>query len=58
MNLDAERQAEVRVWFAFLGLALTRPRLAQAGREAYRVWRGRIAKTLASESSSAAISYR
>ncbi|HZC12892.1 MAG TPA: TetR/AcrR family transcriptional regulator [Thermoleophilaceae bacterium] len=47
LPLDAERRAEVRVWFAFLGLALTRPRLAQAGREAYRVWRGRIAKTLA-----------
>jgi AcrR family transcriptional regulator len=46
LPLDAERRAEVRVWFAFLGLAPTRPKLARAGRDAYRVWRGRIAKTL------------
>src|SRR3954462_1087986 len=29
LPLDRERQAEVRVWFAFLGLALTRPALAR-----------------------------
>jgi AcrR family transcriptional regulator len=46
LPLDAERRAEVRLWFAFLVLAETRPRLARAGREAYREWRGRIAKTL------------
>jgi hypothetical protein len=36
----------VRVWFAFLGLAETQPRLAKAGRDAYRLWRERVAKTL------------
>jgi AcrR family transcriptional regulator len=46
LPLDAERRAEVRLWFAFLVLAETRPRLARAGREAYREWRDRIAKTL------------
>ena len=46
LPLDAERRAEVRLWFAFLVLAETRPRLARAGRDAYREWRGRIAKTL------------
>jgi AcrR family transcriptional regulator len=46
LPLDAERRAEVRLWFAFLVLAETRPPLARAGREAYREWRGRIAKTL------------
>jgi AcrR family transcriptional regulator len=47
LPIDAERRAEVRVWFAFLGLAETRPRLTKVGREAYRVWRDRVAKTLA-----------
>jgi AcrR family transcriptional regulator len=46
LPLDAERRAEVRVWFAFLGLAETQPRLAKAGRDAYRLWRERVAKTL------------
>jgi TetR/AcrR family transcriptional repressor of bet genes len=46
LPLDAERRAEVRVWFAFLGLALTRPELARAQREAYRAWRGWLARTL------------
>lgn len=46
LPLDAERRAEVRVWFAFLGLALTRPVLAHAQRDAYRAWRRRLAKTL------------
>ena len=47
LPLDAERRAEVRVWFAFLGLAETQPQLARAGRDAYRHWRERVAKTLA-----------
>jgi TetR/AcrR family transcriptional regulator, transcriptional repressor of bet genes len=41
-----EQQAEVRVWFAFLGLALTRPALARAQRLTYRAWRGRVADLL------------
>jgi AcrR family transcriptional regulator len=40
LPLDADRRAEVRVWFAFLGLALTRPTLARAQRDAYRACRG------------------
>jgi AcrR family transcriptional regulator len=48
LPIDRERRAEVRVWFAFLGLAETRPQLAKAGRDAYRLWRDRVAKTLAS----------
>jgi len=46
LPLDAERRAEVRVWFAFLGLALTRPVLARTQRLTYRAWRSRIADTL------------
>jgi TetR/AcrR family transcriptional repressor of bet genes len=46
LPLDAERQAEVRVWFAFLGLALARPELARAQRLTYRAWRGRVAALL------------
>jgi AcrR family transcriptional regulator len=46
LPLDAARRAEMRVWFAFLGLALARPELARAQRDAYRAWRGRLAKTL------------
>jgi AcrR family transcriptional regulator len=48
LAIDSERRAEVRVWFAFLGLAETRPQLAKAGRDAYRLWRDRVAKTLTS----------
>ena len=47
LPIDSERRAEVRVWFAFLGLAETRPALAKAGRDAYRLWRQRVGKTLA-----------
>jgi AcrR family transcriptional regulator len=47
LAIDSERRAEVRVWFAFLGLAESQPRLAKAGRDAYRLWRERVAKTLA-----------
>jgi TetR/AcrR family transcriptional repressor of bet genes len=43
LPLDRERQAEVRVWFALLGLALTRPALARAQRVTYRAWRDRVA---------------
>lgn len=46
LPLDAERRAEIRVWFAFLGLALTRPTLARAQRDAYRACRGFLAHTL------------
>jgi AcrR family transcriptional regulator len=46
LPLDAERQAEVRVWFAFLGLALARPELARAGRLTYRAWRRRVTDLL------------
>jgi AcrR family transcriptional regulator len=47
LPLDRERQAEVRLWFAFLGLALTRPALARAQRLTYRAWRDRVAERLA-----------
>ena len=46
LPLDAGRKAEVRVWFALLGLALTRPALARAQRLTYRAWRGRVAELL------------
>jgi TetR/AcrR family transcriptional regulator, transcriptional repressor of bet genes len=46
LPLDRERQEEVRVWFAFLGLALTRPALARAQRVTYRAWRDRVADHL------------
>jgi TetR/AcrR family transcriptional repressor of bet genes len=46
LPLDAERQAEVRVWFAFLGLALARPAFARAQRLTYRAWRRRVADLL------------
>ena len=46
LPLDREREAEVRVWFAFLGLALTRPALARAQRVTYRAWRDRVAERL------------
>jgi AcrR family transcriptional regulator len=47
LPLDRERQAEARVWFAFLGLALTRPALARDQRLTYRAWRRRVAERLA-----------
>jgi TetR/AcrR family transcriptional regulator, transcriptional repressor of bet genes len=46
LPLDRERRTEVRLWFAFLGLALTRPALARAQRDAYRAWRGMLAEAL------------
>jgi AcrR family transcriptional regulator len=47
LPLDRERQAEVRVWFAFLGFALTRTALAREQRLIYRAWRTRVADRLA-----------
>jgi AcrR family transcriptional regulator len=46
LPLDAERRDETRVWFAFLGLALTRPALARAQGAAYRQWRRLVASAL------------
>ena len=46
LPLDSDRKAEVRVWFALLGLALTRPALARAQRLTYRAWRGRLEELL------------
>jgi TetR/AcrR family transcriptional regulator, transcriptional repressor of bet genes len=46
LPIEKEQQAEVRVWFAFLGLALTRPAFARAQRLTYRAWRGRVAELL------------
>jgi TetR/AcrR family transcriptional repressor of bet genes len=46
LPLDAERRDETRLWFAFLGLALTRPSLARAQRLAYEQWRRIVADAL------------
>jgi TetR/AcrR family transcriptional regulator, transcriptional repressor of bet genes len=46
LPLDDERRDETRVWFAFLGLALTRPPLARAQRLAYEAWRRIVADAL------------
>jgi AcrR family transcriptional regulator len=46
LPLDRDRRDETRVWFAFLGLALTRPALAREQRLAYRAWRGIVADAL------------
>jgi TetR/AcrR family transcriptional repressor of bet genes len=46
LPLDDERRDETRVWFAFLGLALTRPPLARAQRLAYDAWRRIVADAL------------
>jgi AcrR family transcriptional regulator len=46
LPLDSERRTEVRLWFAFLGLALTRPTLGRAQRDAYRTWRAMLAGAL------------
>ena len=55
LPLDRDRQDEVRVWFSFLGLALTRPVLARTQRAAYRAWRDRIADRLRLAQESGAI---
>jgi TetR/AcrR family transcriptional regulator, transcriptional repressor of bet genes len=46
LPLDDERRDETRLWFAFLGLALTRPALARAQRLAYEQWRRIVADAL------------
>jgi TetR/AcrR family transcriptional regulator, transcriptional repressor of bet genes len=46
LPLDVERRDETRLWFAFLGLALTRPALARAQRLAYEQWRRIVADAL------------
>jgi AcrR family transcriptional regulator len=46
LPIGKEQQAEVRVWFAFLGLALTRPEFARVQRLTYRAWRGRVTDLL------------
>jgi TetR/AcrR family transcriptional regulator, transcriptional repressor of bet genes len=46
LPLDGERRDETRLWFAFLGLALTRPTLARAQRLAYEAWRRIVADAL------------
>jgi TetR/AcrR family transcriptional regulator, transcriptional repressor of bet genes len=46
LPLDTERCDETRVWFAFLGLALTRPALARAQGAAYAQWRRLVASAL------------
>lgn len=49
LPLDAERRAEVRVWFSLLGLALARPALAALQRGAYAAWRRELAGALDDE---------
>ena len=49
LPLDDERLAEARVWFAFLGLAVTRPDLAGEQGNAYAAWRGAVAAALVEE---------
>jgi TetR/AcrR family transcriptional regulator, transcriptional repressor of bet genes len=46
LPLDAERRDETRVWFAFLGLALTRPALARSQGAAYGQWRRLVTSAL------------
>ena len=58
LPLDRARQEEVRVWFAFLGLALTRPVLARAQRVTYRSWRDRVAEYLGAAQRDGAIRRR
>jgi AcrR family transcriptional regulator len=49
LPVDAARRTEARIWFSFLGLALTRPELATEQRNAYRAWRGALAAALRAE---------
>jgi AcrR family transcriptional regulator len=46
LPLDAERRAEARIWFSFLGLAVSRPDLAAEQRHVYRAWRTALAGAL------------
>jgi AcrR family transcriptional regulator len=49
LPVDDARRAEARVWFAFLGLAVSRPELAEDQRRAYAAWRGQVAAALRDE---------
>jgi AcrR family transcriptional regulator len=55
LPLDSDRTEEVRVWFSFLGLALTRPALARAQRLTYRAWRERVTEYLRAAQAAGAI---
>jgi TetR/AcrR family transcriptional regulator, transcriptional repressor of bet genes len=46
LPLDTERCDETRVWFAFLGLSLTRPALARDQGAAYGQWRRLVASAI------------
>jgi TetR/AcrR family transcriptional regulator, transcriptional repressor of bet genes len=46
LPLDPERCDETRVWFAFLGLSLTRPALARDQGAAYGQWRRLVASAI------------
>ena len=46
LPLDAERQAEARVWMAFWAAAATRPELRRVQRAGYREWRELVASML------------
>jgi AcrR family transcriptional regulator len=49
LPVDAERRTEARIWFAFLGLAVSRPELAAEQARAYRAWRAALAAALLAE---------
>jgi AcrR family transcriptional regulator len=49
LPVDEARLAEARVWFAFLGLAVSRPDLGDDQRRAYAAWRGEVAAALRDE---------
>jgi AcrR family transcriptional regulator len=46
LPLDAERRAEARIWFAFVGLAVSRPDLEAEQRRVYRALRTALARSL------------
>ena len=46
LPLDAERQAEARIWMAFWAAAATRPELRRVQRAGYREWRELVASML------------
>lgn len=47
LPVDAEREAEARVWMAFWSAAATQPALRQVQSEGYRLWRQLVAQVLA-----------
>jgi AcrR family transcriptional regulator len=49
LPLDHERRLEARIWFSFLGLAITRPALAAEQRRAYDGWRAAVGLALEAE---------